>query len=694
MASRDTITIERSSLQRLAYMVPLCSLFLYFSKQMLFAPSVLWLPGVTVTEDLVITFTDKNGQPFLVGRSDFSKEDWVVPEYCPNQQNDARSGCLEDPHNQLIKIVIDDSGVEGVTCHRVTRSGLRCVNQVVKDCYNLGDSHWYGGFEAVSQTWPLKKAVQIEDGIILLSEEQELVLDGVDIVFGPYVSGDFGVHKVELGNVLERLFFSSSGVGIMVSQDSPLYLSFNQHRDGQICLAGAYDGAHYSSYFGKPPVLEYTVCKAENVYEIYDYMKTRFLPKPEGTPNHDLFRYPIWSTWAQYNRNISQAAVLEFADTILAHKLPASQLEIDDAWTARYGDLDFDPIKFPDPKKMMEDLSNKGFPVSLWTHPFINLKADAFTEGFHNKYFVMLRGSEIPALTRWWNDEMAALLDVTNPAAVIWYQNKLHRLREVYNVTSFKFDAGEAHFVPHSHHTFQHMPTANMYASLWAELAYNSDPISRRQEVRVGWNSQRLPMFVRIMDRMSNWDRQAGLPSVIPAVLTLGIIGYPFVLADMIGGNAYADMVTFKGGAYPDRELYIRWLELNTFLPTLQFSVAPWIYDKEVVAITKKFLNIREQYVSIILELAEESVKTGSPIIRPLWWIAPLDQQALVIEDQYLLGDCILVAPVTVRGAWKRDIYIPAGTWDDKLRGGHFQGPVTLKDYTVALEELAFFEKV
>lgn len=55
------------------------------------------------------------------GRSDFSKEEWVVPEYCPNQQNNAQSGCLEDPHNQLIKIVIDDSGEEGITCHQVSK---------------------------------------------------------------------------------------------------------------------------------------------------------------------------------------------------------------------------------------------------------------------------------------------------------------------------------------------------------------------------------------------------------------------------------------------------------------------------------------------------------------------------------------------------------------------------------------------
>uniref|UniRef100_A0A0B7BC39 Glycoside hydrolase family 31 N-terminal domain-containing protein n=1 Tax=Arion vulgaris TaxID=1028688 RepID=A0A0B7BC39_9EUPU len=689
MDNRDRITIERSSLLRLAYMVPLCSCFLYFSKLMLFGSSTIWLPGVTVTEDLVITFSDSQGQPYLTGHSDFTKREGLLLDYCRHQQNNARTGCLEDPNNQLIKIMTDSTDREDVTCYQVRREGLRCVSQVVMDCYSFGNSHWYGGFQSVNQMWPLKKAVPIGDGL-----KREVESDGVELVFGPYVSADSGVHKLELSSVLERLFISSSGVGMMVSQDSPLYLSFNQHKDGQICLAAVYDGSHYVSPYNKPPVLEYTVCKANNVREIHTYMTDRFIQKPEATPNIDLFKRPIWSTWAHYNRDINQSRVLEFADQILSHKLPACQLEIDDAWTSHYGDLEFDRVKFPDAQKMVADLNKKGFPVTLWIHPFISLKSDNFHEAFQNKFVVMMKGCEIPALTRWWNEDMAAILDVTNPAAVLWYQKKLEHLQQVFNISSFKFDGGEAQFVPDSHRSFQQMTSTNFYASLWAELAANTDSISRRQEVRIGSGTQRLPVFVRLMDRMSSWDRQAGLLSVIPAVLTFGIIGYPFVLPDMIGGNAYVDTVTFQGGAYPERELYIRWLQLNTFLPALQFSVAPWIYDAEVVALTKKFLALREHYIPVILELAEESVHTGDPLIRPLWWNSPLDENALIIEDQFLLGDGILVAPVVVKGARKRDIYLPEGAWTDKLKGDIIQGPTYLTDYLVALDELAFFEKV
>ncbi|CAL1535496.1 unnamed protein product [Lymnaea stagnalis] len=693
METRDTITIQKSSLARLVYFVPLCSLFMYFSKQMLFGPNVLWLQGVTVTEDLQIIFKDSNGKVYLAGQSDFNKPDDRLPEYCRHQQNNDNMGCLQDNHNQRIKIITDTSGNKRVSCYKVQREGLKCVNQMVKDCYNLGDSHWYGGFEAFNQMWPLKKAMPSKEGTLLTAQKEEPEPEGVELAMGPYVSGDFGIHKVVLANVLERLFISSSGVGIMVSKDSPLYLSFNAHKDGKICLAGMYDGSHYFSHLGKPPVLEYTVCKANNVKEISDYMRGRFLNKPGGTPSLELFHHPIWSTWAQYNRKINQTAVMDFADKIRQHKFPAAQLEIDDRWTVNYGDLDFDEAKFPDPKQMVASLNKKGFAVSLWTHPFLSLSSASFKEAMHHKYIVMARGSDTPALVRWWNEDMSALLDVTNPAAVLWYLQKLTNLKDLYNISSFKFDAGEAHFVPHAHHTFEDMVSSNEYATLWAELAYSADPTSHRQEVRVGWDAQKLPIFVRLFDRMSSWDRQGGLVTVIPSVLTLGIIGYPFVLPDMIGGNAYADMIAFEGGAYPRRELYIRWLELNTFLPAVQFSVVPWIYDDEVIAITRNYLQIREQYAKKIVELAEDSVMSGFPIVRPLWWIAPNDQQALVSEDEYLLGDDLLVAPVVVEGARKRDIYLPAGSWNDKLRGGLVQGPTLLKDYPVALEELAFFEQ-
>lgn len=71
-----------------------------------------------------------------------------------------------------------------------------------------------------------------------------------------------------------------------------------------------------------------------------------------------------------------------------------------------------------------------------------------------------------------------------------------------------------------------------------------------------------------MLDKLSHWGYDAGLKSMIPTALLFGILGYPFVLPDMIGGNAYGD--------WPTKELYIRWLQVNVFMPAIQFSIVPW----------------------------------------------------------------------------------------------------------------------
>lgn len=254
---------------------------------------------------------------------------------------------------------------------------------------------------------------------------------------------------------------------------------------------------------------------------------------------------------------------------------------------------------------------------------------------------------------------------------------------------------GEAFYVPETPQTYSPMQNPGAYSKGWAELAYQSDPYTRHQEVRTAWSTQALPIFVRIFDRWSAWEaEEGGLQTLIPATLTLGLLGYPFVLPDMIGGNAYADPQGFAGGAYPDKELFLRWLEATALLPAMQFSIPPWLYDEEVVAITQKYVRLHEQYAPTIIALAQEAVATGRPIVRPLWWVAPEDEVALTVSSQFLLGDDILVAPVLVRGARRRDVYVPSGQWQDLLRDQPVTGPAWLREYEVQLHELPLFERL
>ena len=105
-----------------------------------------------------------------------------------------------------------------------------------------------------------------------------------------------------------------------------------------------------------------------------------------------------------------------------------------------------------------------------------------------------------------------------------------------------------------------------------------------------------------------------------------------------VGGNAMGQEV-WEVGIIPEKELYIRWFQLVTFLQSMQISISPWQYDSETVEITRTLVSLHTNYVAPrIISLAKETVKTGLPIIRPLWWNDPDDITAHTIGDQFLIG--------------------------------------------------------
>lgn len=91
------------------------------------------------------------------------------------------------------------------------------------------------------------------------------------------------------------------------------------------------------------------------------------------------------------------------------------------------------------------------------------------------------------------------------------------------------------------------------------------------------YRTQDLPVFVRMIDKDTLWTFDNGLPTLITTLLQMNMNGYPLVLPDMIGGNGYNEK--------PSKELFIRWLQANTFMPNMQYSFVPWDFDNEVLYI-------------------------------------------------------------------------------------------------------------
>jgi myogenesis-regulating glycosidase len=145
--------------------------------------------------------------------------------------------------------------------------------------------------------------------------------------------------------------------------------------------------------------------------------------------------------------------------------------------------------------------------------------------------------------------------------------------------------------------------------------------------VRSGQNTQDLPIFLRMIDKDSEWDLNNGLATLITTLLQLNMVGYPLVLPDMIGGNGYNNHP-------PNKELFIRWLAANVFMPSLQFSYVPWDYDDNTIEISHKFVDLHNEYTDEIMKRFKLAVSDGHPVNPPIWWVDPTDYVAQTISDR------------------------------------------------------------
>ena len=145
-------------------------------------------------------------------------------------------------------------------------------------------------------------------------------------------------------------------------------------------------------------------------------------------------------------------------------------------------------------------------------------------------------------------------------------------------------------------------------------------------------------------------------------------------------------------GSLPPRGLYVRWCAANALLPAVQFSIAPWQYDDETSRACRAMLSLRSRRRPLLEALARRAASTGEPIVRPLWWYDPHDPTCLWVDDQFMLGNATLVAPVLDAEATSRAVYLPRGDWTDATRKRRYAGGRWI-EYAVAIDELAVFDR-
>lgn len=575
----------------------------------------------------------------------------LKPYQCEIRPILARSGiCEEWKYRAKLRIAFSHS--YNLSCYNINWHSL-ARDTVLRDCIALKDAHWYGMGLQTQLQWPLK------------------VTPG-DSSY-PLVTGN-GVEQM-FGGIIDRYWLSSDGVAVQADPNVPLYVSITKD---SLCLESRNDRElPYQKIH--PLILKYTICTGKDMRSLHQDMMLNYRSLLTDTNSKVFLSSPIWS-YSPSNA-LTQTSVQEFANRIMEHTSKLSGfLLLDSRWQQQEGTLDFNRKTFPNPKEILKILRHKGFRVILAIHPFVCLPSSTFqkaTEGWH---LLSDEWKYVPLLTRF-HGKVCGLLDLTNNVTTSWFLERLLNLKRKYDIDGFIFTGGQTTYLPR--HYSYHASTINPDSFLIHYLSI-AGKLNSILGTEAGFLTQNFPGFVRLTPRTVSWDSYSGLGSVIPEVLTLGLLGYPLINPGSVGGDG--------GGEIPSKELYLRWMQLVVFLPIVQFTVAPGDYDQEVIDTVYKLYKIREDLVlPIYREALDQFSETASPLVRPIWWIAPDDPHAQVSDSQFLVGQQIMVAPILEDGRRSRDIYLPAGWWKDHLLGEVRRGGKWLHNYPVPLTKIAYF---
>lgn len=418
----------------------------------------------------------------------------------------------------------------------------------------------------------------------------------------------------------------------------------------------------------------------------------------DGAPLQEKFFCGAqYNTWMHTTYRPTQNAVLAYARKILESGFEPGILIIDEGWHGRYGTWEFDVARFPDAKAMVDELHALGFTVMLWVCPFVSPDGERYVKSLRmgaefedhtesEELYLRLENNGEVALIKWWNGT-SAILDFTKEKDKQFMKRQLDRLVEEYGIDGFKFDGGQIYHYsgllcvngkPNSDHTHYERNRA------WNEFGRQY----RFHEYKDTHKGGGKCMIQRLLDRHHSWDKE-GINTIIPYSLLQGLLGYPFICPDMIGGGEWTMLAN---GIEFDEELFVRMCQVSVFFPMMQFSLPPWeILNKDNLAICLKMTRLHKALFEEIVAEVNKSRFSGEPIVRHLAYEFPHDHLETV-NDCFMFSDRYLVAPVLTKGAVTRTLKLPSGYDWKYVDGQIYRGDQTVT-VDAPLEVLPYFEK-
>ena len=435
-------------------------------------------------------------------------------------------------------------------------------------------------------------------------------------------------------------FLSDNGYGMFVHTSAPVTFDFGKYYDAHNVIYSGDENLDIFVFLGEP----------KDILSEYTALTGR-------SPVPPLWSFGFWMSRITYK---SEAEVRDVAAKLREHKVPADVIHLDTGWfeTDWRSNYQFSTSRFRDPAKMIADLKRQGFHISLWQYTYFTSKNELFKELVDKGYEVKNDGGALP-----FED---AVVDMSNPEAVKWYQAKLANLLKM-GVGAIKADFGEG------------APLTGQYASGrtgWYEhnlypLRYNKAVADITREVngenviwaRSAWaGSQRYPL---------HWGGDAentnsAMAAELRGGLSFGMSGFTYWSHDVGGFVERAP-----------RDLYRRWLAWGVLTSHTRAHGAPprepWEYDEALTEDFRRALGLKYSLMPYIIAQAKDSSAQGFPMLRTLFFEYPDDRTSWTIDDEYMFGSSLLVAPMFEEAA-SRKVYLPPGSWIDYQTGKVYPG--------------------
>lgn len=432
----------------------------------------------------------------------------------------------------------------------------------------------------------------------------------------------------------------------------------------------------YYSFSAEGGQLDYYVMAGPHpkmVLEQYTYLTGRMPLPPKWSLGYHQSRYSYET----------EEEVRELAKNFIEKDIPIDVIHLDIHYMNGYRVFTFDKERFPNPEKLIADLKKMGIRVVPIVDPGVKKDSEypIYQEGVIEDNFckyiegdiyygdVWPGASAFPDFTeekvrKWWGEKHAFYTDLGIEG--IW--NDMNE-PAVFNETK-TMDVDVMH--RNDGNPTTHRELHNVYGLLMGKATYEGmkENLNGKRPfllTRAGYAGVQRYGSVWTGDNRSFWEH---LQMSLPMVMNLGLSGVAFTGPD-VGGFAHDT----------NAELLTRWTQVGAFTPFFRNHSAigfryqePWQFGEKYEAIMKKYIQMRYEWMPQLYSLFYQASKQGLPVMRPLLMEYPDDVKTYNLNDQFMLGDNIIMAPILQPSVTDRVVYLPEGDWVEYTTGESFAG--------------------